>query len=96
MSKLIVDTNKLLTSGNDIISLTRELNEQINILFSRISNMNSNTLEWVGASANEFIRQANIQKSQYVKMIQILNKYGNVLKNAANYYETSKESVINF
>lgn len=95
MSKLIVDTNKLLTSGNDIISLTRELNEQVNMLFSRISNMNSNTLEWVGASADEFIRQANIQKSQYIKMIQILNKYGNVLKNAANYYETSKESVIN-
>ena len=87
MANLIVDTKKLKESGEDIIRLTREMNEEINSLFSRISNMNTITREWIGLASAEFIKRSNIEKIQYIKFINSLNKYGQFLIEAANYYD---------
>ena len=87
MANLIVDTKKLKESGEDIIRLTREMNEEINSLFSRISNMNTITREWIGSASAEFIKRSNIEKIQYIKFINSLNKYGQFLIEAANYYD---------
>lgn len=87
MDNINVDTVKLKESGIDILNLAKELNEQIETFFSRISNMSTNTREWVGNNANEFIRISNIEKIQYKKLIQSLNSYGNFLINAAYNYE---------
>lgn len=87
MDNINVDTVKLKESGIDILNLAKELNEQIEMFFSRISNMSSNTREWVGNNANEFVRISNIEKIEYKKLIQTLNSYGNFLVNAANNYE---------
>lgn len=88
MGNLIVDTKKLDESGKDIIFLTRELNEEFSALFTRISNMNTKTFEWVGSASQEFIRRINLEKVQYTKMINTLNKYGKTLVDAANEYES--------
>lgn len=84
-----IDTNKLRESSQDIISLTKELNEEFNMLFNRISNMSTKTLEWVGAASTDFIRRSNIEKGQYMKIINSLNKYGKLLNEAANNYDSA-------
>jgi len=94
MYSLNVDTNSLKESGRDIISLTTELNEEFQALFSRISNMSNRTFEWVGASADEFIRRTNIEKAQYAKLVNILKQYGKLLIDVADEYEiVSKQEV---
>lgn len=87
MEKLVVDTKKLNQDGKDIIALTKELSEAFTALFTRIENMNNKTFEWVGAASQEFIRRTNIEKIEYTKMINTLNKYGKTLVNAAQEYE---------
>lgn len=87
MENINVNTLKIRESSNDILNLAKELNEQINAFFSRISNMATNTGEWIGESANEFIRISNIQKSDYTNFIKTLNSYGNFLAMCASHYE---------
>jgi len=87
MANLNVDTKKLKESGQDIISLARELNEEFTALFSRISNMATRTYEWVGPSSQQFITRTNLEKTQYRKLIQTLYKYGKILVDASNEYE---------
>lgn len=88
MGNLIVDTKKLNESGQDIIALTRELNEEFNALFTRIANMNTRTFEWIGSASEDFIRRTNIEKIQYTKMINTLNKYGKTLVDTSNDYDS--------
>lgn len=88
MGNLIVDTKKLNECGHDIISLTKELNEEFDALFTRIANMNTRTFEWVGSASEDFIRRSNIEKIQYTKMINTLNKYGKVLIETASEYDS--------
>lgn len=84
-----IDTNKIRESGQDIITLTKELNEEINVFFTRISNMSTKTLEWVGASSDDFIRRSNLEKTQYIKIVNSLNKYGKLLNDAADSYDSA-------
>ena len=94
MGNLVVDTKKLNESGQDIKSLTRELNEEFSALFTRIANMNTRTFEWVGSASEEFIRRTNIEKVQYTKMVNTLNKYGKTLVDVAQEYESYANKVI--
>ena len=87
MGNLIVDTKKLDESGRDIIALTKELNEEFSALFTRIANMSTRTYEWVGSASEDFIRRTNIEKVQYTKMVNTLNKYGKTLVDTAEEYE---------
>lgn len=87
MGSLNVDTNKLRESGQDIIDLTRELSEEFEALFSRITNMSTRTLEWVGPSSEQFIKRTNMEKIQYTKIVQTLNKYGKMLTEVATQYD---------
>lgn len=82
-----IDTVKLKENGKDILYLKNELNEEINALYTRISNISTNTLEWIGPSSNSFIQRCNLEKSQYNKLIDSLNKYGNYLVDVADEYE---------
>lgn len=88
MANLNVDTVKLNESGQDIISLTRELKEELDAFFTRISNMNTRTFEWVGGASSEFIRRTNIEKTQYMKIVSTLNEYGKILVDASTGYDS--------
>ena len=87
MGNLVVDTIKLRESGNNIQALAKELNEAFNALYSRISNMNTKTMEWIGPSSENYIQRANLEKIQYINLVKTINSYGKVLINAANSYE---------
>lgn len=93
MGNLIVDTKKLSESGNDILTLTSELKEEFEALFARITNMNTRTFEWVGPASEDFIRRTNIEKIQYIKILDTLNKYGKILTYAAQEYENSAKKI---
>lgn len=88
MTNLNVDTVKLKESGHDIIALTNELREELEAFFTRLSNMNTRTFEWVGGSSNEFIRRCNIEKTQYIKIANTLSNYGKILIEAADDYDS--------
>ena len=88
MSNLNVDTARLAQSGQDIITLTKELKEEFEVLFSRISNMATRTLEWVGPSSEQFIERTNIEKIQYIKIVNTLNNYGKMLVEASENYDS--------
>ena len=88
-----IDVDRLREAGQDLASLTSEFNEEINALFTRISNMNTKTFEWVGPSSNEFIRRANIEKIQYMKLIESLNKYSRILIDCADSYSAEINKV---
>ena len=93
MGNLVVDTKRLNESGQDIITLTKELNEEFSALFTRIANMNTRTFEWVGSASEEFIRRTNLEKVQYTKMLNTLNKYGKTLVDAAQEYESHANKI---
>lgn len=93
MERFLIDTAKTKQSGADIIRLANELNEQINALYSRLSNMNKTTMEWVGDAANEYIRVANLQKAQYTKIVKILKQYGKNLIDTAELYENNSKII---
>lgn len=86
MSNLLVDIDKLNESGQDIIRLSRELNEEFNALFSRISNI-TNTGEWIGQAAEDFVRRTNLEKIQYLKMKDSIYKYGKSLLDVCDEYK---------
>ncbi len=88
MSNLLVDVDRLNESGKDIVRLSNELNEEFNALFSRISNV-TNTGEWIGPAAQDFVRRTNLEKIQYLKMRESISKYGNLLINISDEYKRS-------
>ncbi len=87
MENINVDTIKIKESAKDILNLSKEFNELIDVFFSRIANMNTNTGEWIGNASNEFIRISNIQKTDYKNFVKALNDYGNFLSMCASQYE---------
>ena len=87
MTEFQMDTIKLKECGKDIINLTQELNEALTTLFTRIDNMPTVTGEWVGDSANEFVRILNIEKKDYIALKNNLADYGKLLLNTSEKLE---------
>lgn len=79
-----VNTNRLREAGNDILSLTSEINEIYNDMFSLIENMPTKTGEWQGGSALDFAATAKKDKANYINLNNDVKKYGNYLINYAN------------
>lgn len=79
MSLINIDSIKMRECGKDIVSVSSTLNELFNEFFSRISNMPINTGEWVGKSADEFVRLARIDKAQYINFNNDLYNLGKFL-----------------
>lgn len=85
---LNLDTSKIKKTGEDMIKLSEELNEIIEALYLRIYNMNKTSGEWVGNSANLFVRQAIlVDKTDAISLKNTLYKFGANLVNSANKYE---------
>ena len=85
---LNLDTSKIKKTGEDMIKLSEELNEIIEALYLRIYNMNKTSGEWVGNSANLFVRQAIlVDKKDAISLKNTLYKFGANLVNSANKYE---------
>lgn len=91
--KINVDTIKMRECGKDIIKITNTLNELYNGLFSRISNMPTNTGEWVGESADKFVTLANIDKVQYLNYNNEIAKMGKLLVDYSYKFENDCNNV---
>ena len=91
MKDINMDTQRIRECGNDIMSLSVELNEIITVLFNHINTLNNKTGEWKGNSANHFIADANIDKIQYLKMKDSIYQNGKYLTD----YADSMEKIIN-
>lgn len=83
-----IDTTKIKQSGQDIVKLSKELNEIIEILYTKIYNMPILTGEWVGNSAQLFVKQANnVEKKDAIAIKDTLKKFGEELIYSAEKYE---------
>lgn len=83
-----IDTAKMKQCGHDMLKLSRELNEVIEGLYSKIYNMPVLTGEWVGASAQLFAKQANnIEKKDAIAIKDTLKKFGEELIDSAERYD---------
>lgn len=91
MENINIDTQKIRECGQDIMSLSVELNEIITTLFDHINTLNNKTGEWKGASATKFIADASVDKIQYLKMKESIYQSGKYLTT----YADSMERVIN-
>lgn len=87
MANVNVDTSKLREAGNEIIKLSSELNDNVNGLFERLAKMPVVTREWVGESATEFARLANIDKINYQNLRNSVYNYGRFLIISADQLE---------
>ena len=82
-----IDTKEMRECGQKIMKKSTEINEIINELFFRIANMPVNTREWIGTSANEFVRKVSIQKRDYINIKNNIYNYGYVLAKNADAYD---------
>lgn len=88
-----IDTEKIKKCGNDIIKLSNDLNDIIETLYSRISNMPITTGEWVGESAKNFAVRANKEKIDAVELKNKIFSFGNTLIECAEKYEVEANKV---
>lgn len=91
MANLYVDTIKLKESGNEIIKLSNEFNSNVNDLFDRLVKIPTVSLEWVGESALEFSRIANVEKIDYINLKNNLYNYGKFLIDTAEEIESAMQ-----
>lgn len=87
MTQINIDTTKIRECGTEIIELSKEMNEIITTMFTRINNMNVTTGEWVGASANLFTETAKIDELQYLNIKSNIYNYGKFLLDYADTME---------
>lgn len=85
---LIIDTAQIKKTGEDLVKLSEELGAVIDDLYSRIYNMNKTTHEWVGNSADVFVKQANlVDKKDALSFRDTFRSFGIKLVDSANKYE---------
>lgn len=88
MANFDVDTKKMHNAGEDSLKLIQEYNELIDSFFTRINQIPSVTKEWVGQSANSFVKLATQEKKFYISYGKELTSCANVLIKKANELET--------
>lgn len=82
-----IDAKKIEKCGLDLIKLSQDLFSVCNSMYDRINNMPTITCEWVGQSALEFSKKANIDKVQVIDFKNKISSFGNELIKYANNYE---------
>lgn len=87
MGVIDVNSYRLREAGNDIIMLTKEINEILNNIFTMIENMPTKTNEWMGYAAEDFARVAKLEKKDYSTFINNIDKYGKYLIEYSNKVE---------
>ena len=78
MEDIYVDTIKLKETGENIVKLGNELNEELNFIFSRLTNL-SKMDAWVGIAVEDYIARANIEKQQYMQFKDAVIQMGKFL-----------------
>ena len=67
-----VDTTEVDSISKEILSLTNQLNSEINDLYTRFSEVTGTTEEWVGQKAEFYFSKVALDKKQYIDLIEQL------------------------
>ena len=90
MGNININTKEIHEYGNEIISLSKELQTVINTMFDRIHNIPITTGEWIGEAAEQFVSKADKDRGQYLEFCREIYNYGRFL---AEYSESTDESI---
>lgn len=71
-----IETSEVESISKEILSLTTELNSEINNLFTRFAEVPTITKEWVGTQSNYFFNKTETEKKQYIDFIDKLKDIG--------------------
>lgn len=82
-----IDTIKIKKCGTDLIKLSQDLSSLCNSMYDRINNMPNITGEWMGKSAEKFVKEANNDKINVIEFKNKLYCFGNELVKYANNYD---------
>ena len=71
-----INTTEVENISQEILSLTNELNTEINNLFLRLSEVPDITKEWVGQQATFYFKKVSSDKKQYIEFLDKLRDIG--------------------
>lgn len=93
MLKIDVDTNKMKELGKSIITNNVNLTNELKGLKNRLDKMVTETFEWEGNSAENFVKTVDLQIKELEPFLQMIDNYGRLLINEAENYENATRSV---
>lgn len=88
-----IDTAKMRDCGEDIILITKNIQESINGLFTRLSKIPLQSKEWIGQAADEYVRKAKVDKAQYINFTEDLYRLGKLLVDYSYYFENDVKKI---
>ena len=87
MTDIKIDSNNIEKSGIDFLKLVAEYNQLYNDMFKQIASINKDANIWKGLAANKYVERVMSQKADFIKLDQVLKKYGEILVIASESYD---------
>lgn len=88
MSKLHIDTEKMVTASNDIKNYVTKIDLLLTAYVERMNKVPNETKEWQGNAAEEFVELIKKEyKEDFVPLMTNIKKYAVELETAANDYK---------
>lgn len=88
-----IDTVKIKQCGKDIVELTKELNEIIDDLYTKLINISANG-QWQGNSAIAYSNKASLERLDALEFTKKLTEYGVGLMDLSTKYENTINNTI--
>lgn len=85
MEDISVNTKEMLERSKRILSSVNNSKDNLDSLFKELNDITNK--QWVGNSAEEFVKRINIEKQEYYMLLDILEAYGLFLADSAVSYE---------
>ncbi len=86
------DTEKIERISRNIMNATNDLEDEINALFKRFSNVPTVTKEWIGNQANYYFSRVALDKRQYLMLVNRLRSVAKELSSEASSMRASIKS----
>lgn len=83
------DTDEMREVSTELKALASELDGEINMLYSRLSEVPTISKEWVGSKAQLYFRLISYDKWQYINLSDHISRLGNEILREAKELETS-------
>lgn len=93
MGYIMMDTEKVKKHGQDLMTLSNNLNEQLNGLFRELENLERMGV-WIGSASQAYSAKARSEKIQYYNLKDSIYKDGKTTYNAGVYMETEMRKLL--
>lgn len=81
------DTTNIKDISTELINIANEYNIEITNLFKRLLNIPTESKEWVGNKADEYVKIVSLDKQQYIDFYNSLKEFANKLSETADNIE---------